>query len=324
MNQTNPPVGGSNSKNEKEEKKEFLKRKEIRTMQKDIARLREIEAEKERERIAALKLEEEEKRLQPALHPSIPPSRPEKEEAPSEDLIPKPLPKKPSPFKKILTRGIIIVVLFLIFSFFYWFFGIREPPAEEIILPAEEAITLPAEEIILPEEEKPETPEEEIPIISQINERILDWGYYVPTTPRTIDAIIVHSVYNALEGDVHSIEGVIQEYEMYRVAAHYLIARDGAIYRLAPDEAVAYHAGASKMADGRVNVNDFSIGIEVIYTKTESPDEVQYQTLAQLVKYLRQQHNIPFENILGHKDIAPERKTDPWNFDWEYFYSLIE
>ena len=46
--------------------KEFLKRKEIRTMRKDIARLREIEAQKEKERITTLKLEEIKKERQKA------------------------------------------------------------------------------------------------------------------------------------------------------------------------------------------------------------------------------------------------------------------
>jgi hypothetical protein len=45
----------------RKEKKEFLEREEIRTMQKDIAKLREFEARGEREKIAALKTEREER-----------------------------------------------------------------------------------------------------------------------------------------------------------------------------------------------------------------------------------------------------------------------
>ena len=138
------------------EEKEFLEREEIRTMQKDIARLREIEAQKERERVAALKpgevKKEEEKIRVPAERvPEIPAPPPEAKRV-GEALIPKPLPKKPSPFKKVLVRGVIVLLLLLIFSFFYWFFRVKKPPEEEAIPPAEEEIVPPEEEII----EKPE------------------------------------------------------------------------------------------------------------------------------------------------------------------------
>jgi len=135
----------------KEEKLEFLKREEIRTMQKDIARLREIEAQKERERIAALKLEGAKKGKAKITPPEIPARPPEAKQA-KEALIPKPLPKKPSPFKKVLVRGVIVVVLLLIFSFFYWFFGVKKLPEEEAIPPTGEEIVPPEEEIV----EKPE------------------------------------------------------------------------------------------------------------------------------------------------------------------------
>jgi len=52
-------VGESKPKPKAEPLKEFLKREEIRTMKKDIARLREVEAKKERERIMGLETEEE-------------------------------------------------------------------------------------------------------------------------------------------------------------------------------------------------------------------------------------------------------------------------
>lgn len=125
-----------------EEKKELLKREEIRTMGKDMARLREIEAQKERERIAALKLEEV-KKGKPPSPPEI-----EKPKVPPETLIPKPLLKKPSPFKKVLVRGIICAVLLLIFGSLLWFFVLKKPAEEEEIISPEEK----EEEII----EKPE------------------------------------------------------------------------------------------------------------------------------------------------------------------------
>ena len=45
-----------------------------------------------------------------------------------------------------------------------------------------------------------------------------------------------------------------------QVSYHYLIGRDGAVYRLVPEDRRAWHAGAS-VWEGRANCNDYSIGI---------------------------------------------------------------
>jgi N-acetyl-anhydromuramyl-L-alanine amidase AmpD len=158
----------------------------------------------------------------------------------------------------------------------------------------------------------------------KIIKRILNWGYETSILPRSIDTIIIHSSYDALGKNPYSLEGVLQEYKIYGVAAHYLIDRQGNIYQLVEDENIAYQAGKGKVPDGRTNVNDFSIGIELIYRKEESPDEIQYLELARLVKYLREKYNLSPKNIFGHSDIAPGRKTDPWNFNWQRFETLID
>jgi len=122
-------------------------------MQKDIARFREIEAQKERERIAALKIAEKKapERVPPPTPPT-PPIPPEKEKVPLDTLIPKPPIRKPSPLTKILVRGAIVLVGLLIFGFLYWFLGVKKPPTEEVIPPVEEEIIPQEEEVV----EKPE------------------------------------------------------------------------------------------------------------------------------------------------------------------------
>ncbi len=97
---------------------EAVKREEIRTMAKDIARLREIEAQKEKERIALLEPDEikKEKIEMPESLEKI------KEETLT--LIPKIKVKKSLVYKKFLVRAtMIIIVLLLVGSLFYWFFG---------------------------------------------------------------------------------------------------------------------------------------------------------------------------------------------------------
>ena len=149
----------------------------------------------------------------------------------------------------------------------------------------------------------------------KIINNLVAWGF-AKTSGRTIDTIIIHSSYNATGGDSHSVEGIINnEYKPNGVSPHYIIGRDGSIYRLVPDQDIAYHAGVSKMPDGRTNVNNFSLGIEIVEAMAEGPSAAQYAALNSLLGYLAGKY--PIKHILGHSDIAPGRKTDPWNFDWK-------
>lgn len=202
---------------------------------------------------------------------------------------------------------------------------ITEKPAEEEVVKPEEVFPPPEEEVS-PKEKIAEKEPKQNQVLKNppIIDRILEWGHKAPSTPRLIDTIIIHSSYDALGENPYSVDGVIYEYKLYKVAPHYLIDRRGVIYRLVEDENIAYHAGKGKMPDGRTNINDFSIGIELINTKTGSPNEIQYQSLVQLVKYLQQKYIVPLINILGHNQIAPERKTDPWNFDWQKFNEMLK
>lgn len=165
-----------------------------------------------------------------------------------------------------------------------------------------------------PETEKVPVPEKESSAIN-ITNRLMSGGFSVPVKSRAIDTIVLHSSYDLDGADPYSVSGIIKEYEGYGVSAHYLIDRQGGIYRLVEDKNVAYHAGVSKMPDGRRNVNDFSIGIELMNTKTGEFTAAEYAAVNALISHLKKQH--PIKSVVGHSDIAPERKTDPWNFDWK-------
>ncbi len=105
-----------------------------------------------------------------------------------------------------------------------------------------------------------------------------------------------------------------------RVSSHYLIAPSGTIYQLVPDSKVAWHAGVSSLRGvTEPSVNARSIGIEITNDGSgQTPfTEAQYQALERLVPYLARTYAVPKENIVGHRDVAPGRKTDPAdNFDW--------
>ncbi len=147
-----------------------------------------------------------------------------------------------------------------------------------------------------------------------IENRLVSWGF-TKISGRTIDTVVIHSTYNATGGDPFSISKIIDIYKSYGVSPHYLLARDGTVYRMVEEKNVAYHAGDSEMPDGRTNVNAFSIGIEVIGKDDGSPSDAQYDSLKKLLDDIKSRNGI--KHIVGHSDIAPGRKTDPWGFDWK-------
>ena len=99
-----------------------------------------------------------------------------------------------------------------------------------------------------------------------------------------------------------------------RVSTHFLVRRDGAVLQFVPCSRRAWHAGVSCWR-GRERCNDYSIGVELEGTDERPFTARQYARLARLLTWLRQMS--PIEDVAGHSDIAPGRKTDPGSyFDW--------
>jgi AmpD protein len=102
-----------------------------------------------------------------------------------------------------------------------------------------------------------------------------------------------------------------------RVSAHLLIRRDGELVQFVPLTRRAWHAGQSSFC-GRERCNDFSIGIELEGSDAQPYTEAQYRQLARLAHALRAASpSLRTAPLVGHSDIAPDRKTDPGlAFDW--------
>ncbi len=131
---------------------------------------------------------------------------------------------------------------------------------------------------------------------------------------RSISIIVVHSNYY-VGGDPYSTAGCIEQFRQYDVAPHYMIERNGNILKMVDEEKTAFHAGDSKLpGTGTVSLNQYSIGIEIINSKTEAPTPEQIDALIALIADIRSRHNI--KHLMRHSDIAPGRKTDPWCMDW--------
>jgi AmpD protein len=88
-----------------------------------------------------------------------------------------------------------------------------------------------------------------------------------------------------------------------------------------PVTARAWHAGISVWR-GRERCNDFSIGIELEGCDEKPFDPAQYRQLAALIRVIKRHY--PITEIVGHSDIAPDRKTDPGPlFDWPRLRALL-
>lgn len=100
------------------------------------------------------------------------------------------------------------------------------------------------------------------------------------------------------------------------VSAHYLIDRDGTVLSLVDEAARAWHAGAGAWR-GEGDVNSRSIGIELVNTGTEPFAEPQMAALEPLLAGVLKRHGLGPEAVIGHSDMAPDRKSDPGaRFDW--------
>lgn len=113
------------------------------------------------------------------------------------------------------------------------------------------------------------------------------------------------------------------------VSSHYLISDETPprIYRLVDENRRAWHAGDS-VWQGRTWLNASSLGIEIVnpgYTddasgrRTWHPySEAQIELLIALLKDIRERHGLTVDSIIGHSDVAPQRKVDPGpQFPWQ-------
>lgn len=109
-----------------------------------------------------------------------------------------------------------------------------------------------------------------------------------------------------------SLQQTIKTFTLTRtqVSAHYVIADDGSVVQMLNDYMRAWHAGRGSWGKD-TDLNSSSIGIELDNNGTEPFSEAQITSLMALLSKLKKEYNIPTQNIIGHSDIAPSRKTDP-------------
>jgi N-acetylmuramoyl-L-alanine amidase len=136
---------------------------------------------------------------------------------------------------------------------------------------------------------------------------------------RQIKFIIFH--YTGMKTDTESLNRLTNIKS--EVSCHYLIKNNGEIVMMVPDLYIAWHAGKSHWKNFK-SLNKNSIGIEISNPghnfRYKKFSKKQIQSILKISKFLIRKYKIKKKNILGHSDIAPNRKKDPGEkFPWEFF-----
>jgi N-acetylmuramoyl-L-alanine amidase len=132
-----------------------------------------------------------------------------------------------------------------------------------------------------------------------------------------IKFIIIH--YTGMENESLAIKKLCNP--VAKVSSHYFIKKNGSILELVPDLYEAWHAGKSSWKKYS-SLNKYSIGIEIQNSGHDNSYEnflsKQITSLKKLLKHLVKTYKIDKKNILGHSDIAFNRKKDPGEkFPWK-------
>ena len=106
-----------------------------------------------------------------------------------------------------------------------------------------------------------------------------------------------------------------------KVSSHYLVEEDGRVFALVPEARRAWHAGKSFWR-GETDINARSVGVEIVNPGHEFGyrpfPKAQIAAVIKLVADVRTRWTVDDARILGHSDVAPQRKEDPGElFPWK-------
>ncbi len=131
-----------------------------------------------------------------------------------------------------------------------------------------------------------------------------------------MDTLVLH--YTGMESAAAAIDRLCDP--AAAVSAHYVVCEDGAVWALVPETLRAWHAGDSAWR-GAEGLNGRSIGIEIVnpgHAHGYVPfGEAQMVAVIGLCREIIGRWPIDPLWVVGHSDIAPDRKQDPGElFDW--------
>jgi N-acetylmuramoyl-L-alanine amidase len=143
---------------------------------------------------------------------------------------------------------------------------------------------------------------------------VIDYTYSAKSQSSRVKYIVIHYTVSDLPQSIK----ILSQGE---VSSHYLVTNETkpVIYQLVDESRQANHAGVSNWKNHTL-LNGSSVGIEIVnfgYKNTpegriwEPFPQAQVDHIVWLVRQIAERHKVPPENILGHSDIAPQRKQDP-------------
>ncbi|MEC7575687.1 MAG: N-acetylmuramoyl-L-alanine amidase [Pseudomonadota bacterium] len=112
------------------------------------------------------------------------------------------------------------------------------------------------------------------------------------------------------------------------ISPHYMIDADGTLFQFVDEDKRAWHAGVSTWK-GETDINSLSIGIELVnegeYADYPPFADAQIDMLVTLCRAIQARYDIPAADVIGHDDIAPDRKKDPGpSFPWTEFRKRLK
>jgi len=135
--------------------------------------------------------------------------------------------------------------------------------------------------------------------------KLLQWHNKRPKNA-VVNTIVLHAT------DGASALSSIAWQAISRTSYHFIIERDGTVYKCCPISLRAWHAGKSVGPLGN-DVNNYSIGI--CFANFESRREhitgEQQVACLDLIKEIMRISSYKFKWLTRHRTIAPTRKTDP-------------
>jgi N-acetylmuramoyl-L-alanine amidase len=149
----------------------------------------------------------------------------------------------------------------------------------------------------------------------------IDYSYQARSQSSRVRFVVLHYTVSDLPT---SLKTLTQQ----DVSSHYLLTDSSSplFYALVDESRQAGHAGVSSWKT-YTHINNSSIGIEIVNPGYSDTPEgriwypyaaAQIDQLILLLRKIVMRHGILPENILGHSDIAPQRKLDPGPmFPWQ-------
>ena len=112
---------------------------------------------------------------------------------------------------------------------------------------------------------------------------------------KTTSLIVLHTTEAPAKGSLNKLSE--------RGEAHYCIAENGTVYRIIDQDRIAFHAGRS-MWNGKRDVDNFSIGIEVVGYHDKPVTLAQLSALNELLLQLKAKYKIPDSCVVAHSHVA--------------------